>query len=333
MNRYTVRLACGVGMALMLAVGCAMQTRQTELTPEPSEAAKQQLAQADEFLRKGLLDSALAAFGLALEENPRIVDAHLGMGHVYRQHENYDLAGNHYEQAAHLDPTNYDAHYYLGLMRQLAGRIQQAITAYLQALAINPNALEANRDLASAYLQTQATYQALPYAQRATELNPEDQNAWYTLATTYSLLGQHQKAVDAYRQAAELGDLAEPVMLGLADAHLKLGNYQQAMNVLRTYMRVVKTPAPLAHERLGYALFQLRQFDESLASYRNALAINPDDVAALNGAGACLMTLYIQSEREKFNLRDQALTMWRRSLTVNPDQERIIDLLSRFGRL
>lgn len=329
MSKYQVGTVWCALAALALA-GCAGPRKGGEqISPE----AQRQLNAAEDYLEKGLLDSALAAFGLALEENPRIVEAHMGMGDIYRRRDNYELAENAYKRASDIDPTNYDAHYYLGLMRQLAGKVQEAISAYLQALAINPDSIDANRDLASAYLQIQAVYQALPYALRATELNPEDQNAWYTLATTYSLLGQYENAVDAYRQAAELGELAEPVMLGLADAHLKLDNYQRAVNVLRTYMRSAESPASTAHERLGYAMFKLRRFSDALDSYEAALKINADDTAALNGAGACLMTIYIQGGREDFDLRDQALRLWRRSIKINPDQERIIDLLSRFGRL
>ncbi|MCC6680924.1 MAG: tetratricopeptide repeat protein [Phycisphaeraceae bacterium] len=331
MNQLTKRIGCG-GLVVMLALVTGCQTQQ-KAADEPSAQARAQVKQADQYLAKGLLDSALAAFGIALEENPEMVEAHMGMGDIYRARDNYGLAENAYKRAADLDPSNFDAHYYLGLMRQLAGKVQEAITAYLQALAIKPDSLEANRDLASAYLQSQATYQALPYALRATELNKEDQNAWYTLATTYSLLGQYANAVDAYRQAAELGELAEPVMLGLADAHLKLGNYQRAINVLQVYMKKSTTPNALAYERMGYALFKLRRFDEALAQYQAALVIDENSVASLNGAGACLMTQYIQGGRDDQAVRDEAVKLWRKSVDLNPDQSKILDLLARYSRL
>lgn len=293
--------------------------------------ANQYLAEADQYLDKGMLDSALAAFGLALEENPELVNAHMGMGEIYRTRGDYSLASSAYERAAATDPTNFDAHYYLGLMRQLVGNVQAAIQAYLQALAINPNSVEANRDLAAAYLQSGQSGEALPYAMKAVELNPDAQAAWCNLAATYSLLGQYDKAVDAYREAAELGDLADPVMLGLADAHLRLGNYQRAINVLRTLLR--RENSATAHERLGYALFKLRQFDQALAEYREAVRLDPTDTAALNGVGATLMTMYIQDNRDRTHMREEAVAAWRKSVQLRPDQPRIVDLLARYGRL
>jgi tetratricopeptide (TPR) repeat protein len=320
-------MVLGVTTTIGLA-GCTAPPAATEDT-----RGQQQMVEAHAYLDRGLLDSALAAFGLALEENTQLTDAHLGMGHIYREHDNYDLAEKSYKRATDVDPTNFDAHYYLGLMRQLGGKFEAAITAYLQALTINPDSLQANRDIAAAYVQTNATFQALPYALRATQLNADDQNAWYTLATTYALLHQYENAVDAYRQAAELGELADPVLLGLADAHLKLNHYQRAINVLRMYMRRTSDPSSTAYERLGYAMFKLRRFEDALKNYRTTLELSRDDLSALNGAGACMMTMYIQGDREQSALRDEAVRLWRRSVRLDSSQSRIIDLLSRFSRI
>lgn len=319
--------------AVILLPGCeALLSPRAAQERASRERARDYMHDADRYLEEGLLDSALAAFGLALEENPTLTAAHMGMGEIYRDRGDYDLASRAYERATTTDPTNFDAHYYLGLMRQLVGRVQEAIQAYLRALAINPDSMEANRDLAAAYLQAGQSSQALPYALRATRLNPEAQAAWCNLAATYSLLGRYEQAVDAYRQAAELGELAQPVMLGLADAHLQLDNYQRAINVLRSLLRRDDTSA-IGHERLGYALFKLREFDEALAQYRQAVELKPQDPASLNGLGASLMTLYIQGGREDTDKRDRGIAAWRSSIRIEPNQPRIVDLLSRYSRL
>ena len=320
----SLALLCGT-----LAGGCALSPSVREDADQAR--TREYLEQADQFLERGLLDSALAAFGLALEENARVTEAHMGMGAIYRERGDYELASRAYKRATTTDPTNYDAHYYLGLMRQLLGDVDQAIRAYLQALAIRPDSVEANRDLAAAYLQSGRSGDALPYALRATRLNPGSQTAWTNLAAAYSLLGRHEEAVNAYRQAAELGELPREVLLGFADANLQLGRYERAITLLERLLR--QEPSATAHERLGYALFKQRRFDESLAQYRRALAINPDETAALNGLGAVLMTNYIQGNRSEEALRDEAVESWRRSLRIRPTQPRIADLLSRYSRL
>lgn len=300
-----------------------------QTTQQASSAKGQDYVKAGrDYQQQGLNDSALAAFALALEENPRLVDAYMGMGDIYRQQGKLDDAGKSYEQAAALAPTSYDAHYYLGLVRQLMGQLNEAVAAYLRALAIKPDSFEATQNLASAYVQLGRASDALTYASRATELKPGSQAAWANLAATYSLLGRYDEAVDAYRQAAELGEAAEPILLGLADAHIRLGHFERARVVLDQIVR--RVPTCIAYERLGFVLFREAKYDEALANFRKALEYDANDVASLNGLGVCLMTIYVQSGRASIAQRDESLKAWRRSLELRPTQPRIIDLLARY---
>lgn len=289
------------------------------------------LADARDFRQQGMDDSALAALSLALEDNPRLTEAHLNMGDIYRDRGDYELARTRYEEAASIEPNNFKAHYNHGLMQQLLGRAQDAIQIYLKALSISPQDFLANRDIASAYLQLGEPQTALPYARLATKVNPESQPAWSNLAATYSLLGRYEEAIDAYRTANELGDLADPVLLGLADAHIRLGNYPRAINTLNSL--ILSSPSATAHERLGYANFKMRNFEDALDQYENALQFDTEDISALNGAGACYMTLYIEGQRENRFQKDRSVECWRRSVQLQPNQPRIVDLLSRYSRL
>jgi tetratricopeptide (TPR) repeat protein len=322
-----MRLAAALLVALGLG-GC--QTTGGGLDSEKI-SGQDRLVEAQRYQTLGLEESALAAFTLALQENPTLTDAVMGVADIQRQRGNYAQASQMYQRAIELEPASFDAHYYLGLMQQLMGQVAEAIRTYLRALALNPQSFDANQHLASAYMQVGRPADALPYAVRATELNPESQAAWANLAATYSLLSQFEEAVDAYRQAAELGEIPEPVMLGLADAHIRLGNFERAVNVLETLLRI--NPTSLAHERMGYAQFKMRLYPESLASFRTSLRMNPAETAALNGAGVVLMTIYIQGNRADTALRDEAITAWRKSVQLHPRQPRILDLISRYQRL
>ncbi len=324
--RTTKLLAGGLLIGLTLWAGGCVQTQQ-----QREQRINQLLIEAEEHLEEGLTDSALAKFGLALEENPKLIEAQMGMGNIWRQRGDYTKAKLAFESATRIDPNDFDARYYLGHMQHLLGEIENAIRTYLQALAIDPDSHVANRDLAAAYLQSGRPGDALTYARKATELNPDSQESWSNLAACYSLLGDYDMAVDAYRQAAELGPLAEPVLLGLADAHIRLGNYTRAINTLDALLR--ESPSATAYERLGFAQFKMREFEIALRNFRRALKLNEQDTAALNGVGVSLMTLYIEGDRTNPYQRDQALDAWRQSLKVRPDQPRIVDLLYRYSKI
>jgi tetratricopeptide (TPR) repeat protein len=312
--------------AAIILTGC-------EVFPATSsrQKADAHLDSAANYETNGLLDAALAEFGLALEVNPNIADAHMGMGGIYQQRGDYKMAARAFERATIVDPNSFKAHYGLGWNKQMQGRIQEAIRAYNSAWKLDPNNFEVNREMGSAYLQLGRPGEALTFVNRATQLDPESQVAWCNLAAAYNLVGRYEEAVDTYRQAAELGDLADPVLLGLADAHIHLNNFQQAVNVLEALIR--RSPSVTAFERLGYVKFKMRNFEPALFQYRKAFALAPNDTATLNGLGACLMTLYIQDGRSDTDKRDEALNAWRKSIRIKSQQPRIIDLLSRFSRI
>ena len=295
------------------------------------QAANRHFRHGQAYLERGMVEQALAEFDLALEENPRLLDAHMAVGDIYRQRQDFVMAGMSFERAVTVAPASFDAHYYLGLMRQFGGDLTEAVRVYLRALVINPDSFAANQNLAIAYLDLGRPENATPFASRATMLEPHNQAAWANLAAVYSLIGKYDMAVESYREAVELGEMAAPVLLGLAEAHIRLGNYQLASVVLRNLIR--REPSPTAYERLGYAQFKLHRFQAALDNFRTALSLDGGEVAALNGVGACLMTLYLQGDRANRSQRNESLQAWRRSVRIEPDQPRVIDLISRYRRL
>lgn len=312
--------------------------RDTDLTADLNEPSPTSTANAQTLVREarakldaGDADAALPLFEQAIRENPKLLDAHLGIGQIYHKKGDFHAAAQAYEQAAQIAPTSFDAHYYLALMRQLQGQFDLAVKAYLYALAINPSNYQANQDLASCYLQMGRPAEAVPYARRATELKPREQSAWANLGAAYSLMNLYDKAVRAYREANELGDLQEPIVLGLAESHNRLGNFDRAIAVLEVALK--KFPSNLSHERMGYALFKKRQYAQALQHFRAALLFDPNDAAALNGLGVCLMTTYIQTERQSPLHKEEALAAWERSMELAPNQPKIAGLLQKFRRL
>ncbi|MEM8781381.1 MAG: tetratricopeptide repeat protein [Planctomycetota bacterium] len=329
--------ALGFGLATTAALtGCAPGSGSNLLNPSATgQAVRQERAQervqvAERLMEQGRLDAALAEFGLALEDNPDLIEAHLGMGDIYRQRGQPDIALRLFERAVEVDDRNSEAHYKVGLMNQVLGQVNDAIRAYLQALVLDPTATDANRDLGSAYVQAGRPDYAIAYAKKATELNPDDQAAWVNLAAVYNLLGEYNEALRSYRLATELGPLDDRVLLGLADTHLKLGNFQRAANTLESVIRA--RPTSTAYERLGYAEFKRRDFRTALQHYREAVKLNPRETAAHNGIGAVLVTYYIQGERKNRAQLEEALNAWRTSLRIRPQQPQIVNLLGRYQR-
>jgi len=312
-------------MVMSAAVhGCASTTPQGSA----EQRAADQAAAGQVLLDEGRLDAALAAFGLALESNPELLEAHLGMGSVYQKRSDYRLAADSYERAAGIDPESFDAHYYLALSRQFLGQVEAAIRAYLMALTLRPDDPDANQNLASAYLQSNRPGEALPYAKRAVDLNEQSQGGWANLASVYSLLGRHEESVDAYRRAAELGDTPPPLLVGWADAHIQLEQYGRAINILKRALQMQATAR--VWERLGYAYFKQRELSDARDAFGASLKLDGRHVGALNGLGVVLMSQYLLDVSPDVRLRNEAVRVWKKSLSQRPGQAVIRQLLDRY---
>lgn len=278
--------------------------------------------------KEGFTAQALNAFTEAIEENPKLTEAHLSIGDIFREQAAYEKADAAYRKAVVSDPNNFDARYLLGLTNHLNGDLQRAISSYRRALVINKDSYEANREMGSAVMQSGKPAEAIEFAKRAVEINPESQAGWANLAAAYSLTGDYENALGAYRQTLALGDAAIPVLLGLANAHIQLGNYQRAENVLNAIER--EGGSPIARERMGLVLFKQQKFLSASEAYRKVLTDQPNDTASLNGLGITLMAMYLRGGEEDDALRVEALEHWRKSLSLRPEQSKIIDLLFRY---
>lgn len=313
--------------ASALLAGCSMstaaRTRETELQ------AREYVAQAQALTEQGRIEEALAQLQLAIQENPTLTAAHLGLGDIYRVQGNYEAAEESYRQAVAIEPRNFEAQYGHGLVLQMLNRVSDAIRAYLRALSINPDSFNANLNLATAYLQLQEARQALPYARRAVEVQPNDGPARVNLGVVYATLDDHDSAIRQYQAAAELMDLTPPLLLNLADSLGKTGRYQEMVNTLGQLLRL--EPSAQAYERLGFAHFRLQRYDDALNAFNSAVQLDGRHYPALNGLGVCLLNKYLTSDRTDSNARREGVAALRRSLQVNSDQPRIIDLVSRYG--
>ncbi len=328
-NRTQLGRMVLAAVLIALVGGCQQWQRTSQPAKRPTD--HDQLREARLFQQRGQLDQALIAFEEVLRDNPQLTQAHMGMGDIYRVKGNYDKAAEKYKTARDLKPQNYGANYKLGLMYHLLNRLGEAIQTYLAALAIQPNSFEANLNLATAYLQTEQPQLGLPYAETAAKLKPTSQPAHVNLGSIYASMGQHHLAIESYRTAAEMGNLEPEIMLNMSDSLIRVGRYRRAANTLDLLSKA--KPSGMVYERLGYVHFKLGDFPASLAHYREALSYDPKDTQSLNGVGVILMTQYLHGRRADRSLRDEAIASWRRSVQLNSNQQRIIDLIARYGKL
>jgi len=329
-----VRLIAAVALLALGVAGCAKVPGREDARPErpvpTRNSAEVYLVAGEMAVRDGDTDRALAAFARAIEVNPRLTSAHMGMADIYRMRTDYARAEESYSSAARTQPRNFDAQYYHGLMLHLLERVTDAVQAYLRALAVKPDDFRANLNLATAYYQLDENSLAMPYAKRAVELMPRDGPARFNLGAVYAATGDHRAAVQEYQQAAELMELTPGLLMNLAESLGKLDRFEEMSNALEQVNK--GEPSAASWERLGFARFKMAKYDEARAAFDKALEIDKDYYPALNGRGVGLLNAWIWSGRADNSARQDGLAALRRSLQIRRDQHQIIDLLTRYGQ-
>lgn len=281
------------------------------------------------LLASGRLRDALGEFERAVELNPMAIDAHIGIGDVYKGEGNLPRAEDAYRRAANLGPSNFQAQYAHGLVLQIMERYAEAVRAYLRALQINPRDFKANMNIGLAFVQLRQPEQGLPYAQRAASLNPESGAAHHNLGVCYAAVDQHEKAIDSFRVASEYLGLVPQLLLAIADSQAALDRHEAAAGTLERLIRV--EPSADAWRRLGASYFRTRQYQESVDAFNTALEYDANHYPALNGVAVCKLNDYLWSNKTDLKALESAVSAMRRSLRIKRDQPKIVELLTRFG--
>jgi tetratricopeptide (TPR) repeat protein len=106
---------------------------------------------------------AIEAYKKTLEFDPGHAAAHINLGTLYYNRQDYAQAEDHYRQAVETDPRYALAHFDLGNVLDETGRLQEAIQAYKQAIQLAPTYADAHYNLALAYEKLKQPRRALTH--------------------------------------------------------------------------------------------------------------------------------------------------------------------------
>lgn len=339
MRRALITLSLCLGGALALA-GCQVFFPPAAGSPRPvrrpvAQAAPlnvnqhQRLAQARAAMDAGKSDIAAAMFRDLIAEAPTFAMAYVGLGDVYLRTDQPLLAQPVFERAARLEPRNFQAQFGLARALQLLERGLDAVRAYRQALSIEPESFDANRNIAATYLLLKRPDDALPFARKAIEIQPDDGQARTVLARTYARLDRRSEAIDEYLLAIEVAEDVPALTWELINVLVAEKRYRETAIAAANLARL--QPAASAYERLGWAHFKLKEYEEAQQAYEQAVQIDPRHWRSLNGLGVIALNRWLLSGKQDDESLRAARDALRTSLRIKPDQQRVIRLMTSYG--
>jgi len=114
---------------------------------------------------------AIAAYHNVLDIQPAHAAAHINLGTLYYNRQDFALAEKHYRQAIEADPRYALAYFDLGNVLDETGRVQEAIQTYKTALQLAPTYADAHYNLALAFEKVREPRKALKHWQAYVRLD------------------------------------------------------------------------------------------------------------------------------------------------------------------
>jgi tetratricopeptide (TPR) repeat protein len=108
-------------------------------------------------------DDAIRTYLQVLEREPNHAAAHINLGTLYYNRQDFVACERHYRQAVAADPRYALAYFDLGNVLDETGRIAEAVTAYKTAIRLAPTYADAHYNVALAYERLRQPRQALPH--------------------------------------------------------------------------------------------------------------------------------------------------------------------------
>lgn len=209
-------------------------------------------------------------------------DAYFGLANTLEQQERWAEAGDAYEQALALDPTNVRTLNNLAATLEFQGLTDQAIAVYQRAVAVAPTVALPRLNLARLYRATQRPAAAIAVLTEGVALIPRDEELVSDLAGTYWLTGDLPQARATLEAGLDQFARSPRLQLLLGQLLLILGDPAG----IDTLERLLAAP-PAADSALRYwqaeaafTLAQLARQQQDLPAFdrrlTQALAFDPD---------------------------------------------------------
>ncbi len=114
---------------------------------------------------------AISMYLQVLEAEPQHAAAHINVGTLYYNRQDYQAAEKHYRTAVEIDPRYALAYFDLGNVLDETGRAEDAVQAYRTALQLAPTYADAHYNLALAYEKLRQPRKALKHWQAYVKLD------------------------------------------------------------------------------------------------------------------------------------------------------------------
>jgi tetratricopeptide (TPR) repeat protein len=293
---------------LMLSVPAAAAA-----PPSGPPAAEELFAKGVQLHQAGDILGAIEAYTLALEREPRRVDARSNLGAAYMRLGRYEDAVREYRRALEADPAQAPVRLNLALAQYKSALIREAAAELEQVLALDPRNKAALLLLADCRLQMGDDARVIALLEPHESELGQDPLYGYLMGTALLRRNDLVRGQTFIDRLFRDGDTA-PGRLLMGAAHLRRKDPQAAVTELERAASL-DPRLPSVHSVHGLALMDLGRRPEALEAFRREVAVNPNDFDS---------NLYLGLLLKDESRLDEAGDHLRRAARLRPHDPRVL---------
>ena len=284
------------------------------------------------------IENAILEFNQALKIDPNYALAYAGLGDAYwtefhrldKGNEVLARASHNCEKALALNPELVEGHVCLGNILNSTGKYDKAVEEFKRALESNKQSDYALRGLADAYSNLGNFSAAESAYKQAIALRPNYWGVYSWLGLYYYEQSRYADAAEMFKKATQLAPDNYQGYITLGGVYITEGKYQDAIAAF--HRSIDLRPSADAYNNLGYTLFLMHRFPESVKAQEQALSLND---ANWEIWGNLADALYWSPDR-----RSEAQAKYRRAIElaksriqVNPKDARVLVYLAGYSAM
>lgn len=232
------------------------------------------------YVQTGQGEKAIKLIGNLVHDSPSTAIAHVTLGHAHLQQRSINEAIHHYELAVEKDPKMTDAMLALGGLYREVGRHAESVALLNRLVTAQPNQSAAYYQLGETYLSMQDYKKALAQFQKAKTRSKNPSLIIQRIADVYVQTNHADKAIPLYKALVDSKDATVRHYDLLGTAYQ--GN-RQLKEAEQTFKQMVKQfyQDAFAHYRLGLFYGYVRKMDLAIIELEKSHSLKADEPATL----------------------------------------------------
>ena len=222
------------------------------------------------YLENNNLQLASLHFAAALEKNPALAEAYVGLGRIEMQKNQYPSAMGMFMRANEIEPNLIPALVGQAQALRFEGKMSEAIHKINAAMAISRDDLMVLKELAIIYDLMGRENLAAPLHREIVEKSPDVAASHNNLGMNQMVREQYPEAILSFLQALNLDPKNTRVRNNLASAYALNGDEEKALKI---FIGTVGEAG--AYNNLGYLYMTQGRYDAAENYLKKALASNP----------------------------------------------------------